>query len=146
MVHPRLAWAAGTELLRKTFRDDTRPDSPAPWYELLEGTHWPDQVPPGNGPFYVPLWVIHDPQSGEGKALLARLRSAGLKEAVAHVACLPENNDYLATAQRVAAPYAWNVNPILYRCYLYPSLGARWKRPRRHFNTVRWRDPMLRGR
>ena len=146
-IHPSLDWAGAAALLQRTFPRETRLERPQSWYRTLAATHWPatergpGPVPPGNGPFYVPDWVFQDLAEDEQKRLQAGLKAAGFKPVVAHVGYLPENNDYLVAAMRLAGKHRWTVNPTTYRVYVYPSLGiARPKRyPLRDYTTERWR-------
>lgn len=134
-IHPKASWDEAARIVAGMFPRDTRAERPKPWYRLLAGTHWPGQVPPGNGPFYVPEWVFADESLD---ALKARFKKEGFKEAVAHVVVLPMDGEYLAAAMRAAEQNAWNVNPRTYRAYLYPTLGSK-KRVLRRYNVERLR-------
>lgn len=139
------SWDDAASRLVAAFPMDTRPERPKDWYRLLAGTHWPGQVPPGNGPFYVPGWSLGSfdkrgrPDEAAEDRLIKALKGAGLKEVVAHGYYLPETSEYLAAAMRMVGNSAWTVNPRTYRLYLYPSLRSWAKKPLRAFNTERWR-------
>ncbi len=139
LVHSRLGWEDGTRLIMTRCPEATHRDHPHEWWELLTWTHAPGRVPPGNGPYFIPEWALDDFKSPEIRPIVSQLKRAGFREAVVHVVMLPHSNDYLASARRAAGSMAWNVNPLLYRCYLYPTLGEKWTRPLRRFTTPRWR-------
>lgn len=129
-------WATGAERLRELFPRDTEPERPAEWYRILAGTHWPGQLPPGNGPFYLPRWVFGEE---EREHKVETLEGAGFEKQVAHVAYLPQNGEYLVHAMRVADDRLWTADPIAYRVYLYPDLGG--EAELRKWNVERWQVP-----
>lgn len=153
-VHPKLSWEEASRLVVQSFPRETRKERPAGWYLHLYGTHWPGCVPPGNGPFYIPEWVVEEAwnkhaiqrnspprpeeQAIAQEAMEAQLKRAGFKVAIAHVVMLPQDGEYLHAAMRVARDRAWNVDPFLYRAYVYPSLSRFAKSGLRPFNTSRW--------
>ena len=152
-IHPKLSWDEASQLLARTFPRETRKERPSGWYLLLHGTHWPGCVPPGNGPFYIPEWVVEEawrkhatqtdmpPRSEEQErareAMEAQLKKVGFEEVVAHVVMLPQDGEYLHAAMRAARDRAWNVDPFMYRAYIYPSLSKFAKQSLRPFNTTR---------
>lgn len=140
-VHPRLSWDRGTALLRTLFPEETGDGAAAGWYELLWATHWPGRVTPGNGPFYVPSWALDEISDAKARrAVRAQLQKAGFREKTVHAVWLPHSALYLRAAMRAAGTLAWNVDPVLYRCYLYPHLGTVYRKKLRPYNTPRWRE------
>lgn len=133
-VHPKLSWEDGVKVLQSLFPKDTREDRPAAWYRRLRATHWPRCVPPGNGPFFLPTWPFDAPLTD---AQVSALKKAGFKLMQVPVRMLPNDAEYLASAMRAAADASWNVDPVLYKAYLYPTLpGA--KRSLRKYTTSPW--------
>jgi hypothetical protein len=137
-VLPKGSWADGVALLARHFPKEARPERPAAWYQQLAETHWPGRVPPGNGPFYLPEWLLEGAPEAQQQAWVKRLGAAGFKPVIAHVAYLPENTEYLVRAMQVAGEHPWTVNPRTYRVYLYPTLTQLRKAPLRPFTTTRW--------
>jgi signal recognition particle subunit SEC65 len=131
-VLPKGSWAEGAQKLVAAMPMDARPERPAHWYSLLSRTHWVGRVPPGNGPFYVPEWAV------ESQEMEASLRKAGFRPVSAHVAVLPPDGEYLVTAMRTAGKVAWNVDPLLYRVYVYPTEKGLAGKELRDYNTERW--------
>lgn len=129
-IYPSGDWTEGARALVAAFPKDTRPERPAKWYHLLRHTHWPDRVPPGNGPFYIPEWVL------ETEEMEDVLKAANFRKVVAHVAILPFDSEYLVTAMRIAKDRAWNADPILFRVYVYPKERKFAKTPLREYNTA----------
>lgn len=123
-VHPSVDWAQGTEMLRAMAPRDTRVERPKRWYELLRLTHWPGQVPPGNGPFFVPDWALEVMGETETERLRAGLRAGGFRDLSVPVAVVPPSSDYLVWAMRITQGFRWTANPVLYQVYWYPTLGA----------------------
>lgn len=135
-VHTKLPWNAATQELTKLFPRDARPDRPRAWYARLAGTHFPGQLPPGNGPFYIPAWTLEDGR--EGEQIIETLKKAGYKRIEAHVVYLPHNAEYLAVAMRAAGRHPWTANPITARAYIYPQLRRVPDKKLRPFNVERW--------
>lgn len=133
-VHPTLSWDKGCETLAVY---DGLYD-----LSLLATTHTAGQSPPGNGPFYVPDWALASSAESEtgdiARDIVNGLKRLGFRSVVAHAIVLSETNDYLVDAMRVAQTFPWNVDPLLYRCYLYPGMTARWRQPLRQYTTTRW--------
>lgn len=135
-VNLRVPWAQAAQELVSLFPRDTRPDRPREWYACLRGTHWPRCIPPGNGPFYLPEWAF---SKEELERVIPTLKSAGYKQAVAHVVYLPQNAEQLVFAMRAAGNRPWTANPITARAYIYPKLRKTPDRGLRMFNVERWR-------
>lgn len=131
-VLPNVSWEEGVLRLQKLFPRDARTERPADWYKRIRNTHWPRKVPPGNGPFYVPEWAVEDEDMAKA------LEKGGFKKVVAHVCILPPDGEYLIWAMRVARDRTWNVDPIIYRLYIYPKLKRRGRDDLRDYNTKRW--------
>lgn len=134
MVHTELSWEQATQKMSDIFPRDARLERPADWYRRLIGTHWPQQVPPGNGPFYLPEWTFPEDKWAEYHE---QLEEAGFEEAIAHVVMLPHNNEYLAAIMRAAQEHPWTANPITYRGYIYPELKKLRDRELRSYNVER---------
>lgn len=132
------SWGDGAVALASAFPKETRREHPAPWYASIQATHGPGRVPPGNAPYYIPTWLVSEADDPEGwKAWTAVLKKAGFTETPAHVVYLPDRRDYLVRAMRVAGTRAWTANPLTYRLYVYPTLGASVKFPLREYNVPR---------
>lgn len=133
-VNTKLDWPSGSLLLKKLFPRETKVERPQVWYKHLRGTHWPKEVPPGNGPFYIPEWVF-EPEELEKYTQV--LKKNGFKQIEAHVVVLPDTGEYLVKAMRAAGDFQWNVNPRTYRAYIYPRFGTK-KKELRNYTTERW--------
>lgn len=136
-IHPKFRWADAAQELTRLFPRDARPERPRPWYRRLAGTHWPGQIPPGNGPFYIPVWALEDGK--ESDTVTATLKKAGFRRVTAHVVYLPQNSEYLAAAMRAAGKRPWTANPITARAYIYPKLRSTPDKKLRDYNVERWR-------
>lgn len=136
-IHPKLPWEQAARELVQLFPRDTRPERPRAWYRRLAGTHWPGQIPPGNGPFYVPEWTIEDNEAGD--AIRETLKKAGFRKAEAHALYLPQNSEQLVVAMRAADQHPWTANPLTGRAYIYPRLRRTPDRELRPYNVDRWR-------
>lgn len=146
LVHPKLSWEEGVAKLREVFPKDARPERPAKWYRRLSGNHWPGQVPPGNGPFYVPQWAFDGPDWARVSKALSK---EGFKEVVAHVVHIPADGEYLHATMRAAGIHApdgghpWNLDATTsglgYLAFLYPNIPGfnRKKMPLRPFTIER---------
>lgn len=138
-IHPKLSWEEGTQSLITLFPKDARRERPRPWYEAIRLTHWPRQVPPGNGPFYVPEWCLGVDSPEEATRLTTVLKGAGFRSMTVPIAMLPPTSEYLLAAMRIThGRFAWNVDPILYQVAWYPALGGLAKSPLRPYTTDRW--------
>lgn len=136
-AHPKLSWAEACEKVAQLFPRETRPERPRKWFGLLAGTHWPGQLPPGNGPYYIPAWAFKD--EDEEKRIAEILKDAGFKEMDAHVVYLRQNSEYLADAMRAAGDRTWTANPITARAYIYPDLRKPPEKDLRDYNVELWR-------
>src|SRR5580704_224084 len=141
LVHPKISWEQGSELLA-TYCAPGTAWSNALELDLLSATHTSGQCPPGNGPFYLPEWSLVESGAEDTsevyREMVARLTRLGFRSVVTHVIVLSETNDYLVDAMRAARNIPWNVDPTLYRCYLYPTMGPRSGQRLRSYTTQRW--------
>ena len=136
-VNLKLPWAEAARELIRLLPRHARPERPLPWYGRLAGTHWPGQIPPGNGPFYIPEWTLEGEK--EAEIILSVLKKAGYRKVDAHVAYLPHNAEQLVVAMRDAGKHPWTANPITARVYIYPQLRRTPDKELRPHNVERWR-------
>lgn len=141
-IHPSHDWGKGTRVLQQLFPKETRIEKPREWYASLQGTHWVGQVPPGNGPFYVPDWALNVESEAEATRLRTILKGAGFKQQDVPVAMLPITSEYLRYAMRIATAddAQWTVDPVIYQLYWYPGKRGATKNLRA-YTTVRWEAP-----
>lgn len=133
-------WDAGAKGLRELFPRTTHPQRPAEWYAQIRSTHWPARVPPGNGPFYLPDWVVGWDGAAEEKRRAKILLSGGYKTTDVAALYLSQSSEYLVSVMRTAGEWAWNADPRLYVGYIYASLPSPGKAATlRAYNTERWR-------
>lgn len=117
-VQLKLSWEEAAKAVQRAFPKQARVDRPAEWYRLLAHTHWPGRVLPGCGPYYIPEWVFDSEKLDDVEK---KLKSEGFTKVEAHVVYLPMDREYLAEAMRVAKKRAWNVDPHMYRVYIYTN-------------------------
>jgi hypothetical protein len=146
-VRVGVSWEAAAAELTELFPREARRERPGAWYRLIAGTHWaadlrmgrPAQIPPGNGPFYLPEWLLEGMPESRQKEMEKALKDAKYKKVWAQALYLPPNRDYLVSIMRAAGSYLWNADPLMYRGYFYPTLGKSPAASLREYNVERWR-------
>ena len=118
LVDPKHPWEEARDAFMKALPREARIRRPASWFKELRGTHWPDVVPPGNGPFYIPAYTW-DRKSVEDAA-----KELGFKEVTAHVRVLPRDSEIIFRAVKVSRFHScrFNLDPERGLMYLYPRL------------------------
>lgn len=124
-----MGWQEGTNFLPQLAPRAVKTGREREWFMAISSTHGPGCVVPGNGPFFLPTWVVEMAEKespGEGKALEELFKVNAIKLIEGIPVRMISGREAVLQAERVAEDWAWNMDPIIGRVAWYPML-SKWK-------------------